>query len=270
MSQAEPKSQYKVQVLSRSISILDILAASDQDLSLNELSERLRLHKSTVHRLANVLEQHRLVDKNPQSGRYRLGLKLFELGNRAVAGLDIRERARPFLERLAFDANETVHLCVLDEREVLYVDKVEPSRSVRMASSVGRRNPAHCTGVGKAMMACLDEAEVDEIIQRQGLRAFTKHTITSPVALKHELREICQRGYALDREENEEGVNCIAAPVRNYSGRVIAAISLSGPAFRINEKNLQVMITAVVNTASALSEALGYNRTNRATAGSTN
>lgn len=222
-----------------------------------ELCERIGLHKSTVHRLVSVLEQNRFVEKT-QAGKYRLGLKLFELGSRAVAGLDLRERARPHLEKLAFETNETVHLCVLDEGEVLYVDKVEPDRSVRLSSSVGRRIPAHCTSVGKAMMAYMSEAEVDAIIQRYGLHRFTRHTITTAAALKINLNEVRTLGYAKDWEENEEGVKCLGAPVRDYTGRVVAAISLSGPAFRINDKSLTVFATAIKSAGKALSADLGW------------
>jgi DNA-binding IclR family transcriptional regulator len=246
-----------VQVLERALGLLNTLAEAQGELSLMELCERIKLHKSTVHRLISVLEQSRFVEKT-SSGKYRLGLKLFELGSRAVAGLDLRERSRPHLERLAFETNETVHLCVLDEGEVLYLDKVEPDRSVRLSSSVGRRNPAHCTAVGKAIMAFLAESEVDSVIQHHGLRPFTKHTIITPAALKAELQEVRQVGYAKDWEEHEEGVKCLGAPVFDYSGKAVAAISLSGPAFRITDKSLNVFATAVKSACAALSADLGW------------
>lgn len=249
--------QYKVQVLERALGLLNALGESSGELSLMELCDRIKLHKSTVHRLVSVLEHNRFVEKT-STGKYRLGLKLFELGSRAVAGLDIRERARPHLEKLAFETNETVHLCVLDEGEVLYLDKVEPDRSVRLSSSVGRRNPAHCTAVGKVMMAFMSEAEVDAIIQRHGLRRFTRTTLTTPAALKAELLETRETGYARDWEEHEDGVKCLGAPVRDYTGRVVAAISLSGPSFRINDKSLDVFVTAVKRAGSALSADLGW------------
>jgi IclR family transcriptional regulator, KDG regulon repressor len=249
--------QYKVQVLERALGLLNTLAEAQTDLSLMDLCERIKLHKSTVHRLISVLEQSRFVERT-SSGKYRLGLKLFELGSRAVSGLDLRERARIHLERLAFETNETVHLCVLDEGEVLYLDKVEPDRSVRLSSSVGRRNPAHCTSVGKAIMAFMPESEVDSIIQQHGLRAFTKYTITTPAALKADLQEARQVGYAKDWEEHEEGVKCLGSAVFDYSGKAVAAISLSGPAFRINDKSLNVFAAAVKSACAALSADLGW------------
>jgi IclR family transcriptional regulator, KDG regulon repressor len=248
---------YKVQVLDRAMALLDAMAAAPGELSLIELCKRVRLHKSTVHRLASVLEKQRLVERTA-AGKYRLGLKLFELGSRAVAGLDLRERARTHLERLAFETNETVHLCVLDEGEVLYLDKVEPDRSVRLSSSIGHRNPAHCTAVGKAIMAFSPETEVDAIISRHGLRPSTRHTIITAAALKAELGEVRRLRYARDWEEHEEGVNCLAAPVRDFSGKVIAALSLSGPSFRVSEKSLNAFAAAVIATAEALSRDLGW------------
>jgi DNA-binding IclR family transcriptional regulator len=225
---------------------------------LAELSEKLQLHKSTVHRLIMVLERHNVIERNSVNGRYRLGLKLFELGTRAVSQLDLRERARPYLERLVLETSETVHLCILDETEVVYLDKVEPARSVRMATSVGRRNPAYCTAVGKAMLAWLPESQVESIVRKDGLKAVTPHTITSLLEFKRELSAIRKRGYAVDNEEIEEGVRCIGCVVRNFSGEPVAAISISGPAFRLTESKVPVLATAVVAAAHGLSRGLGF------------
>src|SRR5262249_10598467 len=161
----------------------------------------LELHKSTAHRLIMVLERHKLIERNSVNGRYRLGLKLFELGTRAVSQLDLRERARPFLERLVLETSETVHLCILDDSEVVYLDKVEPARSVRMATGVGGRTRANCTAVGKAIMAFLSDAQGEEIIRKHGMKAMTANTITSFVELKKELLAVRERGYAIDNEE---------------------------------------------------------------------
>ncbi|HEY6304941.1 MAG TPA: IclR family transcriptional regulator [Candidatus Angelobacter sp.] len=251
-------SPYHVQVLDRALAILDTLSAEGPDLTLAEISEQLELHKSTAHRLIMVLERHKLIERSSGNGRYRLGLKLFELGTRAVSKLDLRERARPFLERLVLETSETVHLCILDDSEVVYLDKVEPARSVRMASSVGRRNPAYCTAVGKAMMAHLSDAQVEAIVRNQGLRAMTANTITSFAELKKELGVIRERGYAIDNEEIEEGVRCVGCVVRNFSGEPLAAISISAPAFRLTKDKVRNLAQPVVAAASALSRELGF------------
>jgi len=197
------KSPYQVQVLDRALAILETLSQQGPDLSLADISEKLQLHKSTAHRLVMVLERYKLIEKNSVSGRYRLGLKLFELGTKAVNQLDLRERAHPLLESVVLETGETVHLCIRDDFEVVYLDKVEPSRSVRMACSVGRRNPAHATAVGKAMMAYLSDVEVEGLVRRHGLKPLTANTITTLSQLKAELAKIRKRGYAIDDEEIE-------------------------------------------------------------------
>jgi DNA-binding IclR family transcriptional regulator len=251
-------SQYRVQVLERSLGILELLSSNGPELSLIELSEQLRLHKSTTHRLLGVLEQHRFVEKSSSSGKYRLGLKLFELGSKAIADLNWRERARRHLQRLAFDTGETAHLCILDDGEVLYLEKVEAPRTVRVPSIVGRRYPAHCGGAGKALLAFQPEEEIDELIKRRGLKSYTRNTFTTPAQLKEGLRLVRERGYAVDNEEFEEGLECIGAPIKDYSGKVIAAISIAGPTFRMTEEKIAVLARSVIEAAQELSADLGY------------
>lgn len=252
------RSPYKIQVLDRALAILEALSQHGPDLTLGQISESLGLHKSTAHRLIMVLERHKLLEKHAERGKYRLGLKLFELGTRAVSQLDLRERARPFLERAVLETGETVHLCVYDDGEVVYVDKVEPGRSVRLASSVGRRNPAYCTAVGKALMAHLPENQVESAVQKHGLRPLTRKTISSMAELKSELAKAREIGYSIDNEENEEGVCCVGAVVRDFSGDPVAAVSVSGPTFRIDSDKIPVLAKSVVAAASALSKELGF------------
>jgi DNA-binding IclR family transcriptional regulator len=258
MPRAAKDSPYQVQVLDRAMAILDTLAAQGEEVSLYEIAERLRLHKSTIHRLLMVLERHRLVERRAPSHKYGLGLKLFELGNHAFTRLGIGERARPYLERLAAEARETAHLCILDDGEVLYLEKVEPSRNVRVPTSVGRRNPAHCTAVGKALLAHLSDAELDDVIRRRGLEARTPNTITSAARLRRELRAIRSRGYAVDDEEIEEGLRCVGAPVRDHTGRVVASMSIAGPAFRLTRAKMAGLARLVTKAADGLAGELGY------------
>jgi DNA-binding IclR family transcriptional regulator len=251
-------SPYKVQVLDRALAALAILANSSSDCSLAELCPAMKLHKSTVHRLMMVLEQHRLVVKSPETGRYRLGLRLYELGSRAIDGLDLRGRARPYLGRLQAEFGETVFFCILDEGQVFYVEKVESQRSVRTGCTVGSRAPAYCTAVGKAMLAELPEAEVSKIVRRWGLKPVTANTITTASALKAELGAVRLRGYAIDQEEKEEGLRCVGAAVRGHSGKLFAAMSVSGPAFRMTKKRIPEIGRAVMSAANELSAELGY------------
>jgi DNA-binding IclR family transcriptional regulator len=252
------RSPYRVQVLDRALAALEILANRDGECSLVDLCAEMKLHKSTVHRIAMVLEQHRLVDKNPANGRYRLGLRLFEFGSKAIAAVDLRGRARPYLDRLQRQFGETVFFCILDDGQVFYVEKVESQQSVRTACTVGSRAPAYCTAVGKAMLAELPETEVNEVIRRWGLKAVTANTITTAAALKAELRAVSSRGYAIDNEEKEEGLRCVSAAVRGHSGKLFAAMSVSGPAFRMTKERIPEVGQAVTRAANELSAQLGY------------
>lgn len=251
------KSPYRIQVLDRALAILDVLGSQRHESSLAQVSATVKLHKSTTHRLLIVLERHRLVAKNPETGRYRLGLKLFELGSKAIASKDLLQHSLPHLHRLVEETEETVHLCIVDEGEVLYVQKIEPQRSVRMASSIGRRAPAHSTAVGKAILAELPDHEADAMILQHRLKSSTPNTITSAESLKAELCATRTRGYAIDDEENEEGVRCVGAAVRDHSGRPVAAISVSGPSFRITKESIPRIAQSLVKTALALSHDLG-------------
>ena len=254
-------SPYKVQVLDRALAIINALAAAREQPTLIELAENVQLHKSTVHRLVMILESYRIVARDPQTGRYHLGLRLFELGTIAVGSFNIRERARRYLERIVYEVDETVHLCVLDAGEVLYLDKIEPSRSVRMASRIGRRNPAHCTAVGKAILAHLPPREVDDILRRHGMQRLTPNTIGSPVELKAELKAVLDRGYAIDDEEVEEGVRCVGAAVLDHTGRPVAAMSVSAPSFRLPMEKTAMVAASVCRAARALSKESGYQGT---------
>lgn len=251
------ESPYQIQVLDRALALLEALSHQGPDLTLAQISERLKLHKSTAHRLIMVLERHKLIEKNSNTGKYRLGLKLFELGTKAIGQLDLRERTRPFLERAVRETGETGHLCVYDDGEVVYLDKIEPSRSVRLTSSVGRRNPAYCTAVGKAIMAYLPEAQVEEAVRKHGLDQLTRKTITSMLDLRADLAKVRSLGYAIDDEEHEEGVLCVGAPVWSVGEYPIAAISVSGPIFRLSHEKVPAVAESIMTIAKALSHELG-------------
>jgi IclR family KDG regulon transcriptional repressor len=253
-----PAFTYRVQVLDRTLRILDVLAERNTEMGPAELAERLSLHKSTIHRLLVVLERHGLIRKNPNAGKYGLGMKLFELGSRAVAQLDLRERAEPYLRQLVLDTGETAHVCVLEGAEMLSVANAEGPRTLRTPATVGRRTPVHCTSVGKALAAHLPERTLDELLSRVRLTRYTDRTITTRSGLKAELQRIRERGYAVDNEEIEEGLRCVGAPIRNYTGRVVAAMSIAGPVFRVTTERLPALARAVVTTARALSRDLGF------------
>ena len=251
-------SPYRVQVLDRASDILSVLADRQGECSLVDICSALNLHKSTIHRLLMVLEHHRFVERDPETSRFRLGVRLFELGSRAVAVVDLRRCCRPYVSRVQQETSETTHFCLFDNGELLYIEKMEPERSVRMACSIGARAPAYCTAVGKSILAELSDAEVDAVVRRSGLKRVTPNTITSIQALRAELRAVRMRGYAIDDEEKEEGLRCVGAAVHDHSGRAIAAISVSGPAFRMNCSKIAQIAKAVVSAAQSISRELGY------------
>jgi DNA-binding IclR family transcriptional regulator len=254
-------SPYQVQVLDRALGILDLLAGENPELGPSEVSERTGLHKSTVHRLLQVLERHRLIEKIALNGKYRLGLRLFELGSKAMAQFDLRERAQPYLKRLVLETGETAHICILDGDRMLSIANVESPRTLRTPSTVGHRTPLHCTSVGKVLLAFLPEDERNDLINQCELTDYTRHTITKPARLKAELKLIRQRGYAMDDEEIEEGLRCVGAPVMDHSGRVVAAMSIAGPAFRLTDDRIPAVARSVIQAASELSVELGCKET---------
>jgi DNA-binding IclR family transcriptional regulator len=170
----------------------------------------------------------------------------------------LRGRALQYLERLVLETGETAHICVLDENRMLSIANVESPRTLRTPSTVGRRTHLHCTSVGKALLAHLPMEEQNELIKKLELTAYTRHTLTKPSRLKAELKLIRQRGYAIDDEEFEEGLRCIGAPVMDYSGGVVAAMSIAGPTFRLTEGRIPMVAGSVIHAAGELSAELGY------------
>jgi DNA-binding IclR family transcriptional regulator len=255
--ETEPDDRYRVQVVDRVLEILEAFSIDAPELGVSELSRTTGLNKGTAHRLLSALERHRLVEQDGTTGRYHLGLRLWELGNRAVARLELPGPAMPALHQLSADTGETAHLAVLDDGDVLYIAKVESKRPLRIPSQVGRRLPPHCTGIGKVLLAWLPPAELDQLIRRRGLPRFTPYTICDPKDLQSELMLIRHRGYALDREELEQGLRCVAAPIRDRSAQVIAAISVAGPSVRVNEGETPRLAEAVLHAAHSISRILG-------------
>ena len=255
---SESAEKYRVQVLERAFDILDALASENPSRKLNDLCQAVDLHKSTTHRLLSAMERRRYVERTPSGSEYRLGLRLFELGMRAVSRLSAVEAARPYLERPAPVSGETAHMGILQQGEIVSLVNAESGQALHAPSTVGRRAPVHCSSQGKAILAFAPEAAVEEIVRCKSLAAFTPKTITSLPRFKQELKKIRAQGYALDDEEFERGLRCIGAPVRDHTGRVVAAISIAGPVFRVSRQRLPQLSALVKRTAADLSLALGY------------
>jgi DNA-binding IclR family transcriptional regulator len=249
---------YGVKSFQKIITLLDCFSTVDRSLSVTELAERSGLPHSTTHRLVASLRGIGLLDQDGNRSEYRLGLKLFEFGNTVLINMDIHAEARAHVELLGLEAGEGVHLCVFDGWRMSFVDRAAGGRSGTQNSTIVMEfSPCHCTGVGKAALAYQPEPTIDRIV-RLGLPAYTHHTITDPQALRSELAAIRARGYSLDLGEVEANVHCVAAPIRNTSGRVIAAISVSGPAKRLPEERLHDLAPLVIKHAELISARLGY------------
>ena len=259
---AKGKPANLVQTIERTALILEILGQAPSGLSLGELSEKVKLPKGTAHRLLTSLAYFDFVRQDRASKHYLLGFKLVELGNHLLSHIDLRNEARPYLVGLSDEVQETVHLVVLNRDRALYIDKVDlHSRrgGLQMVSRVGSRNPLHCSAVGKVLLAFMPETDAEVIVQNIKPEQLTDHTITDPSALKQHLLMIRTKGYAIDDEENEEGVRCIAAPIRNEIGEVVAAMSVSGPTTRVtNEKINDSLKFQVIETAMRISRKLGF------------
>jgi IclR family KDG regulon transcriptional repressor len=251
-----------VQTIERASSILDILGQSPQGISIRELSSKIKLPKGTIHRLLSSLSYFGYVRQAPKTRNYLLGFKLVELGNLLLNQLDLRKEAEPFLKDLAERTKETVHMVILDRNEIVYIDKVETDQhtsGLRMASRVGLRNPAHSSAVGKVLLAHFPEEEMKNFIKEKGLPKRTENTIVDPAQLKEHLKSVRAQGYAIDDEENEKGIRCVAAPIYNEVGKTVAAISISGPAFQVTKKVVQESLRKeVMETAIKISKRLGF------------
>jgi DNA-binding IclR family transcriptional regulator len=257
MRDVAPQGTYKVQALDRAFAVLDLLSESDTPLGLAQVASSLQLHKSTAHCFLMVLEQHRMVERTT-SGRFRLGLRLFDFGNRAIEQYDLRDRAQPHLRRLVAETEETAHLCILEAAHVIYIDKIEPVRSVRMVTRIGASNPVHCTSVGKAILAFLPEERVAEVLRRVHLERFTHRTLVTAEALRVEIEKTRRRGYAVDDEELEEGLRCIAVPVLDAQRLPVAAVSVSGPSFRITAQRLPSITNQLLQCVRGISVDMGF------------
>ncbi len=262
LEETKEKEGKYVQSLERALNILEVMANEGAPITVTELSEKVGLKISTVHRLLTTFTHRGYVEQDPDDNKYRLGLKLLEIGNAVLYFADIRIVARPYLEELVERCNETANLAILDDAEVVYIDQVESKNLVivKMLAQAGNRGHIHCTASGKSMLAFLPEEKIDEILEKIEMPKFTNETITDPAQLKKELARIRQEGYALDWGEREEHVRCVAAPIFNHEDRVIASISISGPSNRITTYYMKhELVDVVKEIASKVSHKMGFN-----------
>jgi DNA-binding IclR family transcriptional regulator len=241
-------------IVDRALGLLQYLARHPGEHGVRALSAALDLSPSTVHRLLDSLVRRGFVRQNEATEKYTVGAQAVQLGIAALGSFEVTAVAPPHLHSLVAETGESAFLAVLDDGEVVYLFKEEGGRAIRTTARLGSRRPAHCTALGKAFLATLAPADAQAILERKGMPRLTEHTITDPETLWQELAAVLMRGYAVDREEVELGLMCLAAPVRDYRGQTVAAISLAGPIERMrpNEADYGRRIGDVAKEISAI------------------
>jgi DNA-binding IclR family transcriptional regulator len=251
------RAKTRLSSVATAIRLLNAFSEDETEIGVSALSKRLGIAKSTVHRLAVTLVAEGILEQNPESEKYRLGITLFRLGALVRQRMNVSNEAKPFLVELRTLTNETVHLAILHDQQIMYVYNLESQQAVRARSDVGVRKPTYCTAEGLALLAFQDDDIVESVIAA-GLTPRTPRTRTDPAQLRAALAEVRQRGYAVEDEESELGMRGVAAPIRDATGAVVAAVGLAGPAQRLSKKLIAQIAPSVVRTADAISARLGY------------
>ncbi|GAH29277.1 unnamed protein product [marine sediment metagenome] len=249
-----------IQSIDRALQVLELFSLEKPEWGITEISKALNIYKSNVHNVLTTLAEKGFVVKDSNTNKYKLGIKFFELGSIVIKNMDLRKIAHPYIEELSKEFNETVHLGVLDKGRVVSIEGEESDKSLCSHIEIGKRTPLHCTAIGKAIMAYLSENEINLIIREKGLEKFTENTITTKKELENEFKKIREQGFAVDNMEHEEGVRCVSGPIRDYTGKVIASMSISGPAFRINENDIPIIAKKVKEYCDCISEEMGYTK----------
>jgi DNA-binding IclR family transcriptional regulator len=246
-----------VQSIDRTLDVLEALSARRTPTGISELAHQVGLHVSTVHRLLATLVDRGYVRQDPESSRYHLGSRVFALASAADIHLDLRLVARPYIERLMRTVGETANLVTATDGEVIYIDQVESLHLVKMFTQPGMRAPLYCTGSGKVFLAFRPAEQIEPILAGP-LRRFTARTLTSRRSLETELATIRRDGYAVDNEEMEEGVRCLAVPIFDRRGDIVGALSVSGPTSRMTQPRVAGIAQQARGIARELSTQLGF------------
>jgi len=242
--------------ITKMFALIEVLSRSEQPRGVSELARELSFTKTNVYRLLRTLEANGFARQTGELGRYELTLKLWELGTRLVSRLDVKKESAGFLSRLASATQETVHLSIPDGMEAVYIDKIESAEPVRAFTKIGARAPIYCVATGKAMLAFMPPEQIAKL--KSQLKRHTDTTITDMTTLQKELAQIRRQGFAEYRAEWREGVNGIAAPIRDMNGTVVAAVGIAGPATRLTPETFPRVAPLIVDAAAAISQRLGY------------
>lgn len=249
-----------VQSIDRALTIMEVLSNFNEGLGVTEISQEVGLHKSTVYRLLSTLIYKGYVVQDMETNKYKITLKLFELGSKKVEGMDLLSASKEHTRKLMEIVNEVVHLVVRDGNEIVYIDKVEANNTIRMASTIGKRGPMYSTATGKVILANMQEEKCMNILNSSKLEMRTDKTITDIGVLINQLKEIKNKGYAVDDEENELSVRCVGAPIFNRHGEIEGAISVSGPSNRVTEEKVEEIASEVMKYAQLISKEIGYRK----------
>jgi len=258
MNSKQSVSTNKVKSVANALELLNLLAEAEEPSSLSSINEEVDLHKSSIHRLLQTMVEYGFVEQDLVTKEYEIGLRFFEIASSVNLGVNLRQKALPALKELRKEVNETIHLGITHNHEVVYIDKMEPDRALRMYSAVGKRAPIHATGLGKAVLAHFSDEEIEQYVEQKGLKNYTDSTITNLSDLKKELEEIRNNGYAIDNKEHEEEIVCVAAPIFENKEGVIAALSVAAPASRKSVKDMEHLAPLVVDHANSISSSLGW------------
>lgn len=254
------KANYTIQSVSHALDILESFTRTEDELGVTELSKRLGLHKNNIFRLLATLEHRGYIEQNRSTENYRLGPKTLQLGAIFIEQRECRRQARPILENLMAASGETAVVAVLRGSNVIYMDSVETTKTVRVVSRVGAILPAHCTAVGKVQLAALPVAEIERLYPETALKPLTDKSLKTRDALIADLKTVAEKGYAIEHEESELDVKSIAVPVRDFSRNVIAAVGIVAPAHRIADPRFDRdgIVSVVQEAGKALSMKMGF------------
>lgn len=252
----------KVRSVERALNIIEALNR-DEEMGITDLSKELNLNKATIYRLVTTLRLQGYVEQG-KGDKYKLTFKLFELGSKIVNRLGIHKTASPYLEELAAATKETVNIAALEGNNVYYLDRIESREPLRLGMDIGSRFPAHCTALGRILLAYLEPVEINDLLLKAGregqIQQYTSNTLTDVGLIKKELQKIRRQGYAIETEQYLSGIRCIGAPIFNHIGKVVAAVSVAGPIVRVTDEFAREVIPSLKKTASNISLRLGYKK----------
>lgn len=255
------KSEYLIQAVSHALDLLEQFHGDVDELGVSELSKRLKLHKNNVFRLLATLESRGYIEQNKATENYRLGLKTLELGQTFIRQMGLLRQSKPVLDTLVSECNETSYVAVLKDFNIIYLDAVETDMIVRVVPRVGSQMPAYCTAAGKIHLAHMSDEELENYFQQREFKPFTDKTITDREELKKQLRLVVDNGYAVDDEELDIGVKCVSAPIRDYTRRIIGAVSISGPSMRFSPERMdKELIPLALKASEEISIKLGFQK----------